>query len=123
MAKSIAVAGGTAVLEDPKTGQPLDVKGPRRETDEDRENRIEDNRDRFLPWVEKTTQEKTQMAADRQFSGPHRWRVTMPDDAAQVAVEIDANSEEEAIARYDRLCGIRYTINARKAEKIGPGRP
>jgi hypothetical protein len=63
---------------------------------------------RYLEWVGKTTEEKTQIAADRKFAGlpGHKWEVQLPEHPKVI---VPGNSDYEAIGRYNDICGITQT--------------
>lgn len=62
----------------------------------------------FLAWVNLTTEEKTQLAADAKFKGlaGHTWEVQLPEHPK---VRVPGHSEYEAIGRYNEICGIIST--------------
>lgn len=103
------------------TGQPVAEKAKRGETEERREEREEANKENFLEWVELNSQEKTQLVADRMgWTGEGRYRCWLQGAKEQPIVEIQANSEEEAKARYLQLCGIRSVDNEKYTPRAVP---
>lgn len=70
----------------------------------------------------KSTRQRTQDAADRMFQGRERWRCEVPKDGAQPVIDIAAGSREEAIGRYQSLCGIRGTAHEVVAD-VSDGSP
>lgn len=104
-----------------KTGQPVAEKPKRGEGEEAREEREEANKENFLEWAELTAQEKSQLAADRMgWAGTARYRCWLHGAKEQPIVEIQANSEEEAKARYLQLCGIRSIDNEKYTQRAVP---
>ena len=62
----------------------------------------------FLAWIDLSTEQKTQLAADRRFAdaGGDSWQVTLRECPT---VRLPAHSEYEAIGRYQEICGIIST--------------
>lgn len=73
----------------------------------------------FLEWVGKTTEEKTQLAADERFRGlaGDSWEVQLPEHPR---VRVPAHSEYEAVGRYQEVCGITQTDHKFVAVCLGP---
>ncbi len=74
-----------------------------REIDQQQQRQVE----RARAESSKSAQQRTQELADRTSTGPERFRVAIPKDPCQPVLDINAHSEDEARARYQRLCGIR----------------
>jgi hypothetical protein len=72
---------------------------------------------RYLEWVGKTTEEKTQIAADKKYAGlpGDRWEVQLPEHPK---VRVPAHSEYEAIGRYNDICGITQTEHKHTCIKL-----
>jgi hypothetical protein len=80
------------------------------------------SQDEFLEWVDKPTAERTQLEAERLFDGPNCYRVCIPKDTAQPTVLIKAHDEDQAEARYRKLCGINATEWEIDVEQVKPGK-
>ena len=75
------------------------------------------NRAEFLKWVNLSTEEKTQLAADKKFAGleGELWQVELPEHPK---VRLPAHSEYEAVGRYQELCGILSTDKTFSAVRV-----
>ena len=72
-------------------------------------------------WAQLSTAQKTQLEADRLFGadGGDIWEVAFPHNDSPPA-RFPAHSRDEAIAKYNRLCGINSTPAEQKhdAKKV-----
>lgn len=78
-------------------------------------------------WMSLSTREKSQLTADRLCKGPRRYLCVLQArnakgelyvDPAFPSLEVNANSVEEAEARFLKLLGVTNTNGVPKAEKI-----
>ena len=87
----------------------------------DREREDERNRrllTEFQEWCGRSTEQKTQEAADKRFAGQagDLWEVQLQECPK---VRLPAHSEYEAIGRYNELCGILGTEHKHTAVCVG----
>jgi hypothetical protein len=94
------------------TGQPRPVKVPRRAPPEEKEELENLHAERQDAWRNLTTTEKTQRAADLQFTdGDFVFEVSIPaKNSGHPAIKIRASSPHDAVGRYRALCRIHTLI-------------
>jgi hypothetical protein len=76
---------------------------------------------RYLEWVGKSAQEKTQLAADAKYGDPSLgdwWTVSLPE---MPTVRVRAHSEYEAIGRYNAVIGCTSTVHKYTAAPASEG--
>lgn len=57
--------------------------------------------------IDKGNVRRTQEACDREFSGRHRYRCSLPDGNGHPEITVSADNEVDARGRYLSVCGIR----------------
>ena len=79
----------------------------------------DDSYEKWKEWCGLSAQEKTQLACDKQYGTdvPKRFRVILKDHPEVI---IPANSREEAIGRYNQLCGILRTEHEYSVTPVEP---
>src|ERR1700736_2580427 len=68
--------------------------------------------ERIRAECDKTSQQRTQDAADKLWPGrpdQPRWKVHLPDKNLQPEIVLPAETEADAIGRYNQVCGINST--------------
>lgn len=80
------------------------------------------SQEEFLAWIDKTTQERSQLESDRHFDGPLTFEVSVPKDPAQPTIRVKAADDDQAETRYRRLCGITSMDWECEVDEVKPGR-
>lgn len=106
-----APANMAQMLEELKAKEPLILAVLSERADQLAEERASRKQlEAFKADCEKTALERTQAKVDRLYSGDGpRWSVSIPEDRSQLHLSIPARSREEAIGKYQMVCGIRST--------------
>jgi hypothetical protein len=90
----------------------------------ERDQRIELEMKEFAERVGRPAAERTQEIVDRTYEGKRRWRIVLPDGNGHPALTIPADTQPDAIARYNAACGIRGTDKEHRfAEVLGDELP
>lgn len=94
----------------------------RDESPEQREARLRaEESERVKEWAQLDREQKNAQAVEAAFGSPEdlelpRWAVSIPGDGAQPRLVLPARDEDQAVTRYNRLCGIRQTDHKHQVE-------